>query len=499
MLKVTFKKISTQLLMSYAVPLVCLAGLGMASSVSANKTFQLKAQRELIQSAEYDANDASYHLIDAIRQVEGYLLRPQEPRYRALYADNYAFFLEEIEQLTELANRRNDEALAVLVTDLSAEGGRVSRAADTIIEQIENNNASGATSLIPNLEAAKVAESRQALREYLANALEENAARSSDAQSQLLQTLLWGTAIAALITIMLGGLATLRLRNQIKKMVGVVEHNGIQVTTSSTQIAATSRQLEATVTEQAASTTQIAATAVEIAATAEELTQTMAQVMQQSESAATTAADGKQGLARMEETIRQLTSATATISTKLGLIDDKANNIGDVVSAITKVADQTNLLSLNAAIEAEKAGEYGAGFSVVAREIRRLADQTALATLEIERMVQEMLSSVSTGVMEMDRFTQDVGTNAAYIGQISEQVSLIISQVQSLAPQFESVTAGMVAQSQGAQQICSAMSQLNDTSQQTAESVKDTNQAISQLGSVAQVLQSEVSNFRVAV
>jgi len=499
MLKVTFKKISNQLVASYAVPLMCLAGLGVAVSVSANNTFQLNAQRELIQESEYAANDASYHLIDAIRKVKGYLLRPQDSRYQTLYDSSYDLFLEEIDHLSDLANKRNDADLKALIADLSKEGTRVRRAADTIISQIGNNNTSGATSLVTNLEGAKVAESREALRAYLSGTLAENTALLSAAQSHLLKTLLWGTAIAAIITVALGGLATLRLRNQMQKMVGVVEQNGIQVTTSSTQIAATSRQLEATVTEQAASTTQIAATAAEIAATAEELTQTMAQVMQQSESAADTAADGRQGLARMEETIRQLTSATATISAKLGLIDDKANNIGNVVSAITKVADQTNLLSLNAAIEAEKAGEYGAGFSVVAREIRRLADQTALATLEIERMVQEMLSSVSTGVMEMDRFTQDVGANAAYISQISEQVSLIISQVQSLAPQFESVTAGMVAQSQGAQQICSAMSQLNDTSQQTAESVKDTNQAISQLGSVAQDLSAEVSNFRVAV
>ncbi|NJL67659.1 MAG: hypothetical protein HC894_14525 [Microcoleus sp. SM1_3_4] len=75
-------------------------------------------------------------------------------------------------------------------------------------------------------------------------------------------------------------------------------------------------------------------------------------------------------------------------------------------STISKVADRTNLLSLNAPIEAEKAGEYGLGFAVVAREIRRLADQTAVATLDIEGMVRDMQSSVAAGVMEMDKFTK---------------------------------------------------------------------------------------------
>ena len=83
------------------------------------------------------------------------------------------------------------------------------------------------------------------------------------------------------------------------------------------------------------------------------------------------------------------------------------------------MADQTNLLSINAAIEAEKAGEYGLGFLVVAREIRRLADQTAVATLDIERMVKEMQSSVAAGVMEMDKFSDQVRHGVQEVGNIN--------------------------------------------------------------------------------
>src|SRR6266699_6172202 len=92
----------------------------------------------------------------------------------------------------------------------------------------------------------------------------------------------------------------------------------------------------------------------------------------------------------------------------LTAIQERAHDITTVVTTITKVADQTNLLSLNAAIEAEKAGEYGLGFAVVATEIRRLADQTAVATFDIEQMVKEILSAVSAGVMGMDKFSEEV-------------------------------------------------------------------------------------------
>src|ERR671931_1450091 len=125
--------------------------------------------------------------------------------------------------------------------------------------------------------------------------------------------------------------------------------------------------------------------------------------------------------------------ATRTIAERLTAIQQRANDITSVVTTITKVADQTNLLSLNAAIEAEKAGEYGRGFAVVATEIRRLADQTAVATYDIEQMVKEIQSAVSAGVMGMDKFSEQVRRGMQDIQQVGAQLSQIIHQVQALA------------------------------------------------------------------
>ena len=114
----------------------------------------------------------------------------------------------------------------------------------------------------------------------------------------------------------------------------------------------------------------------------------------------------------------------------LAIIRERAEDINVVITTITKVADQTNLLSINAAIEAEKAGEYGHGFLVVAREIRRLADQTAVATLDIERLVEQMQQAVAAGVMQMDRFSAEVKTGVQKVSGISEQFSTVIDKVQ---------------------------------------------------------------------
>jgi methyl-accepting chemotaxis protein WspA len=286
--------------------------------------------------------------------------------------------------------------------------------------------------------------------------------------------------------------------DQLNSLIAQVQRSGIQVTTASTEIAASGRQLEATMTEQIAATNETATTATQIATTSQELVHTMEEVVTMLQTTTDAAAISQTDLARMETTMSQLVEATNSIAAKLGAISEKANNINNVVVTITKVADQTNLLSLNAAIEAEKAGEYGAGFAVVAREIRRLADQTAVATLDIEQLVKDMQSSVSTGVMEMDKFSTEVAQSVGDVQNVSSQIADIIVQVQDLGPRFEAVNQGMETQAQGAQQIGDAMGQLRDTSEQTTDSLRGINTAIADLNGAAQGLQREISRFKIA-
>ncbi|MEH1944071.1 MAG: methyl-accepting chemotaxis protein [Nostoc sp.] len=287
------------------------------------------------------------------------------------------------------------------------------------------------------------------------------------------------------------------MTQNLNTLIRQVQHSGIQVTSSATQIAASGKQLEGTLTEQVASTNEVAAATKEISATSRELVSAMEQVATISQITTTAANDSQKDIVRMETTMRQLAEATNAIAARLGVISEKANSINTIVVTITKVADQTNLLSLNAAIEAEKAGEYGLGFAVVAREIRRLADQTAVATLDIEQMVKQMQSSVSTGVMEMDKFAAEVGRNIEDVASISTQVGQIIQQVQDLNPRFEFVNQGMETQSVGAQQISETMVQLSSTSVQSTDSLREINHAIAQLNQVAQGLRQEIARFQV--
>jgi methyl-accepting chemotaxis protein WspA len=287
------------------------------------------------------------------------------------------------------------------------------------------------------------------------------------------------------------------MQQDLNTLIQRIQNAGQSINRSANQINAAGQELQITVSQQAAAIQEVAVTSHQIARTSEDLVSTMDEVKSLSQNTAQAAGDSQTDLRQMEVTMRQLVEDTKSITLKLSMMNEKANNINRVITTITKVADQTNLLSLNAAIEAEKAGEYGAGFAVVAREIRRLADQTAVATLEIEQMVKEMQTAVSGGVMEMDKFNQSVSRSVDNVTEISDQVAVVIQQIQELTPRFVDFSHAVQEQSLGAQQISQAIDQLTQAANTTLNMVQSTNHALVSLDEASRSLGAEISRFQV--
>lgn len=287
------------------------------------------------------------------------------------------------------------------------------------------------------------------------------------------------------------------MTNDLRGLIGRIQRSSVALISTSTAMQATSAEQQQVIADYGASTTEAVAAVKQISVTSQELVRTMTEVNDMASHTGDMAAEGRINLTSMDATMRQLAESTTSFSAKLAVISERAAHINLAVTTITKVADQTNLLSINAAIEAEKAGEYGLGFLVVAREIRRLADQTAVASLDIERMVKEMQNAVSAGVMEMDKFADQVRGGVSEIGEISARLGDIISAVQGITGRFSQVTEGMRAQSQGAEQIREAMMRLAEGAARTAESLDDFNRATLHLREAVGDLKEEVSRFTI--
>ncbi|GIW89170.1 MAG: hypothetical protein KatS3mg108_3494 [Isosphaeraceae bacterium] len=287
------------------------------------------------------------------------------------------------------------------------------------------------------------------------------------------------------------------MTDDLRGLMKHIQESIVSVMSTSNEIAAVARQQEQTIQEHGSSTMEVAAAVNEISATSQELLRTMGTVQASASQAGELAARGQLALNGMHNAMDSLSESTSSISSRLSVISERAHNINLAVTTITKVADQTNLLSINAAIEAEKAGEAGRGFLVVAREIRRLADQTAAATLEIERIVKEMQHSVTAGVMEMDKFNEQVRRGVDEVGQIERQLGDVIHAVQDLLPQFHQVNEGMAAQSQGADQIREAMSHLSEGAARTSETIREFHRATENLRDSINNLKNDISKFRI--
>ncbi len=286
-----------------------------------------------------------------------------------------------------------------------------------------------------------------------------------------------------------------QMTSNLYSLIEQVQRSGIQVGSSTNEITASSRELEANAAEQAASTREVSATSKQISATSSNLSVSIHNINERTDYALEVAHKGKSSLVGLDSAMVNLNVSTQSITTKLSIISEKANKISSVVTAINKISEQTNLLSFNAAIEAEKAGEYGKGFSVVAREISRLADQTAVATEDIEKMVKEMQSSVSSGVMEMDKFSDEVRKGAGHINLVASQLGEVIEQVNDFAPSFTTFAQGMEQQTESAMQISETMTQLARASDQSKESLAEFRKASLQLNEAVMILQKEVKKF----
>jgi len=283
----------------------------------------------------------------------------------------------------------------------------------------------------------------------------------------------------------------------LNSLVTQIQDSGSQVNNSSTELSGCMEVIASTAERQASTTHDLSVTATEISSTIHELLHTMDDVAAMADSATSSAMYSHAGLKKLEVLIQQVVAAASIVSEKLEILDERARNINAVVVTIAKVADQTNLLSLNAALEAEKAGEYGRGFAVVATEIRRLADQAAISTLDIEQMIQEMQESVSTGVQTMKGFTDLVRNSVDEVGQVSQEQSEIISLVETMGPRFEVLHQAMQFQTDGAEQIHVAMIQLNEEAQQTVGSLKESAETFKLLNQSNNQLQNSVSKFKV--
>jgi methyl-accepting chemotaxis protein len=289
-----------------------------------------------------------------------------------------------------------------------------------------------------------------------------------------------------------------KMNGNLKRMIRAISENSLQVASASEELSSSASLQAQGADSQKDQTAQIAAAMQEMASTVQQVSENCERATEAAHRAAETAREGgtvvQQALAQMRS-IAESVGGTARKIEELGKSSDR---IGRVAAVIDDIADQTNLLALNAAIEAARAGEQGRGFAVVADEVRKLAERTTTATKEIAEMIATIQDGTKGAVQAMQIGSQQVqdgvsstaraGESLQQIIRMSEEVGSMISQIDTAAAQQSQATAG----------VNQNMDRIAQVVKESAVAARESAKACQDLSELALALQNMVGSFKLA-
>jgi len=281
-------------------------------------------------------------------------------------------------------------------------------------------------------------------------------------------------------------------------LVGQVDKATAQVTSAASEILASAEEQASGVTEQASQISQVASSLQEVTATAKQVSNSAQMVSESANRATQLAQDGGKQVADCVESVGKISRTAQATAKKIKSLGESSRQIGKIVTAISDIAEQTNMLALNAAIEAARAGEAGRGFAVVADEVRKLAERSAKSAEEIKRLIDSIQAETSSTVMAMEEGEKSVGEGVKLINATGEAFQEIISVVEQTAELSREISLSAEQQTRGNEQVGSAMSNLSQVVKQSEISARETTSAAHDLTELANELKQAAAELIVS-
>jgi len=284
--------------------------------------------------------------------------------------------------------------------------------------------------------------------------------------------------------------------DKLHDIIGRIATNTEQLASAATEISSSSEELSAGVKEQTNQTAQVSTAIEEMTATIVETSRNTAEAAEKAKEAAAKSQEGSRLAHDTSTGMEEIVESSNVTSQNIERLAEKATAIGEIIKVIDDIADQTNLLALNAAIEAARAGEQGRGFAVVADEVRKLAERTTKATKEVAETIKGIQADVSGANTQMEESKGVVGHGKELVEQTNISLNEIFAAIESVQDMMRQVTAASEEQSAAAEQISKNVENVDRITKETATGTEQAASAAEQLNRQAEELRSLVGGFK---
>lgn len=284
--------------------------------------------------------------------------------------------------------------------------------------------------------------------------------------------------------------------DHLKTMVVEIEEITNHVNGASRDIKNSTVSMADGMEEQANRATQIATASEEMSVTINEIARSAASITETAVTATRLANNGEDIVAKSIEEVKTIAVMVEGLAKNIETLGERSHEIGNIIDVINEIAEQTNLLALNAAIEAARAGEQGRGFAVVADEVRRLSERTAKSTLQIDGMIKSIQAEVRSAVAAMTEGTKKAGAGVTLSSEAGKALGDIVESVKELHVKVEQIATATNQLSNVSEQISMDIGMVASVSKDTKDNTDKITDTASTLAELSKTLQNALSRFK---
>lgn len=294
------------------------------------------------------------------------------------------------------------------------------------------------------------------------------------------------------------GHSFVKMTNNLSTMIRQLTDDSNKLASAATEIASSAEQMASGSKEQMSQATQVSTAVEEMTANIQESARNSKDATEASRAASDTAGVGSNIVNEVIRGMQQISTVVADSAKTIEELSRSSDAIGEIISVIDDIADQTNLLALNAAIEAARAGEQGRGFAVVADEVRKLAERTSKATGEITGMIKSIQSDTGQAVNSMQKGLHEVRSGQDLVDKAGGSLNEIMSMSQRVMDMIVQISRNAEQQSVAAEEINRSIENISNITRESSTGAQQSAQAATELSSQAERLRSLVEKFKVS-